>query len=157
MLYRQIYYTEYTLTIDHNLKFQVFPGNLLEPNYADPDDPDKLVARSEVERRKEYFDLLPFGARHSYLQLTKDCLHNSPLRRPTAEQLVATLEGMTADIEGPYGAVARADAVRQVVMMKTFVKKDTEMREKVNELEAKNKEIQTLQQQVVCLQKLNSV
>ena len=135
----------------------MFPGNLLEPNYADPNDPDKLVARSEVERRKEYFDLLPFGTRHPYVQLTKDCLHNSPSRRPTAEQLVATLEGMRADIEGPYGAVARADAVRQVVMMKTFMKKDTEMREKVNELEAKNEEIQTLQQEVVCLQKLNSV
>ena len=52
---------------------------------------------------------------------------------------MATLEGMRADIEGPCGAVARADAVRQVVMMKTFTKKDIEMREKVNELAAKTK------------------
>ena len=135
----------------------MFPGNLLEPNYPCPDDPNELVARSEVERRKAYFDLLPFGTRHAYVQLTKDCLHNSPSRRPTAEQLLATLEGMRADIEGPCGAVARADAVRQVVMMKAFAKKDTEMREKMNELAAKNEEIQDLQQQKVCLQRFNSV
>ena len=95
--------------------------------------------------------MLPFGQQHPYVQLTKDCLHNAPSRRPTAEQLVATLEGMRADVEGPNGAVARADAVRQVVMMKAFMKKDVEMREKVNELAAKDQEIQTLQQQVVCL------
>ena len=129
----------------------MFPGNLLEPNYADPNDPDKLVARSEVERRQIYFDMLPFGMQHPYVQLTKDCLHNCPSRRPTTEQLVATLEGIRADTEGPYEAVARADAVRQVVMMKAFVKKEAEMRVKENELAVKDQEIQTLHQQVVCL------
>ena len=109
------------------------------------------MARSEVERRQNYFDMLSFGMQHPYVQLTKDCLHNCPSRRPTAEQLVATLEGMRSDIEGPYGPVARADAVRQVVMMKAFIKKEAEMREKVNELAVKDREIQTLQQQVVCL------
>ena len=123
---------------------------MLEPNHADPNDPDKLVARSEVERRQNYFDMMPFRMHHPYIQLTKDCLHNSPTRRPTAEQLVATLEGMRADIEGPCGAVARADAVRQVVMTKAFKKRETEMREKVNELAIKDQEIQTLRQQVVC-------
>jgi hypothetical protein len=97
---------------------QTFPGQLLEPNYTDPENPDRLVGRSEVERREQYFQLLDRrivnGQRHPCVQLAKDCLHNSPLRRPTAEQLVATLEGMRADIEGLCGAVARADAVRQV-------------------------------------------
>ena len=108
------------------------------------------MARSEVERRQNYLDMLPFGLRHPYIQLIKDCLHNTPSRRPTAEQLIATLEGIRGDIEGLSGAIARADAVRQVVMMKAFAKKDAEMREKVNELTAKDREIQTLQQQVVC-------
>ena len=97
---------------------QTFPGQLLEPNYTDPENPDRLVGRSEVERREQYFQLLDRriidGQRHPCVQLMKDCLHNSPSRRPTAEQLVATLEGMRADIEGLCGAVARADAVRQV-------------------------------------------
>ena len=86
------------------------------------------------------------------MQLTKDCLHNSPLRRPTAEQLLATLEGMSADIDGPCGAVARADAVRQVVMMKAFIGAQSAMREQTNELAAKNEEIQQLHVQIqVCI------
>ena len=97
---------------------QTFPGQLLESNYTDPENPDRLVGRSEVERPEQHFQLLDRhiidGQYHPCVQLAKDCLHNSPSRRPTAEQLVATLEGMRADIEGSCGAVVRADAVRQV-------------------------------------------
>ena len=91
------------------------------------------------------------GRQHPCVQMTKQCLHNSPSRRPTAEQLVATLEGMKADIEGPYGAVARADAVRQVVMMKTLREKEVETREKTNEVIAKEQVIQQLRHQLVSL------
>ena len=69
------------------------------------------------------------GGQHPCILMTKQCLHNSPSRRPTTEQLVATLEGMRADIEGPCGDVARADVMRQVVMMKAFREKDVEVRE----------------------------
>ena len=55
---------------------------------------------------------------------------------------------MRADIDGPYGAVARADAVRQVVMMKALREKDTEVREKVSQLTTKEKENHHLQQQL---------
>ena len=134
---------------------QVFPGGLLEPNYADPDNSDLLVARSEVERRGEYFEQLDRrileGQQHPCVQLTKDCLYNTPSRRPTAEQLVTTLTEMRAGIEGPYGAVAKADAVRQVVMMKTLRGRDAEVREKTNELTAKEEEIQRLRHQLVCV------
>ena len=91
------------------------------------------------------------GRQHPCVQMTKQCLHNSPSRRPTAEQLVATLEGMKVDIEGPYGAVARADAVRQVVMMKTLREKEVETREKTNEVIAKEQVIQQLRHQLVSL------
>ena len=37
---------------------QIFPGDLLEPNYANPNNSDELVAHSEVERRGEYFEQL---------------------------------------------------------------------------------------------------
>ena len=55
---------------------------------------------------------------------------------------------MKADIEGPCGAIARADAVRQVVMMREMRARDAEVRRKVDELTAKNEEIQHLQQQL---------
>ena len=96
------------------------------------------------------------GGHHPYVVIIKQCLHNSSSRRPTAEQLVATLEGMRADIEGPYGAVARADAVRQVVMMKTLRESEAETREKTNEISVKEEVIQQLRQQLVSL-KLNLI
>ena len=103
-----------------------------------------------MERRERYFEQLE-REQHCCTQLIKDCLHNIPLRRPTAEQLVAALEGLRADIEGPCGAVARADAVRQVVMMKTFLGAQSAVREQTNELAAKNDEIQQLHVQIqVC-------
>ena len=138
---------------------QIFPGNLLEPTYPDPTNSDQLVPRSEVERRREYFEQVEgtmLGGHHPCVVMTKQCLHNSPSRRPTAEQLVATLKGMRADIEGPYGAVARADAVRQVVMMKTLRESEAETREKTNEISVKEEVIQQLRQQLVSL-KLNLI
>ena len=126
---------------------QVFPGDLLEPTYANPNNPEQLIARSEVERRGRFLDKLE-REQHCCIQLIKDCLHNTPSRRPTAEQLVATLEGLRADIKGPCGAVARADAVRQVVMMKAFIGTQSAMREQTNELAAKDEVIRQLHHQI---------
>ena len=88
------------------------------------------------------------------MQMTKQCLHNSPSRRSTAEQLVATLGGMRADIEGPCGAVARADAVRQVVMMKLLRERDGEVRDlvKSSQQTTRDAEILLLQHQLETLQ-----
>ena len=136
----------------------MFPGDLLEHNYPDPENPDRLTGRTEVERRGEYFEQLEqsaFRQHQSMIQLTKDCLHNTPSRRPTAEQLVVALEGMKADIEGPYGEFSKLDAVRQVAIMKALRGKEEdvrektdELREKTDELTEKNGEIQQLQQQL---------
>ena len=104
--------------------FQIFPGNLLEPTYPDPEDPDKFLGRSEVRRREQYFeqleDLLPGGIRQALVQLIKNSLHNTPSRRPTAEQLVTSLEEMKGGVKGPYGELATVDAVRHVRTMKTL-------------------------------------
>ena len=64
----------------------------------------------------------------------KDCLHNVPSRRPTAEQLVTSLKEMKGEVEGAYGELATVDAVRQVRTMKT--------------LKAKRNEIERLQEQL---------
>ena len=55
------------------------------------------------------------------------------------------LQGVRAEIEGPCGAVARADAVRKAVMMKEILGKDSGVREKIRELAVKDEEIQRLQ------------
>ena len=127
---------------------QVFPGDLLQPNYTDPDNPDGLVGRSEVGRRKAYFDqledLLPGGVRHHLVQLIKDCLRNAPSQRPTAEQLLTVLNGMKGAVEGPSGELATMDAARQVKTALT-------MKKEKDQLIAKDQEIQQLQRQLeVC-------
>ena len=131
-----------------NSLIQVFPGDLLQPNYTDPDNPDRLVGRSEVGRRKAYFDqledILPGGGKHRLIQVIKDCLRNVPSQRPTADQLVTILEGMKGDIEGPCGELATVDAVRQVKTARTLKKEK-------DQLAAKDQEIQQLQQRLeVC-------
>ena len=126
----------------------MFPGDLLQPTYADPDNPDRLVGRSEVGRRQAYFDQLedllsaPGGVRRHLVQMMKDCLRNDPSQRPTAEQLVTVLEGMKGDVEGPCGELATMDAMRQVKTAKALKK------EKVDQLAVKDQEIQQLQQQL---------
>ena len=74
-----------------------------------------------MQRRGQFIERLdcqlpksdPNG-QHPFVELVKRCLKNDPSDRPTAEEVIISLEEMKADIEGPYGEVARADAVRQV-------------------------------------------
>ena len=63
------------------------------------------------------------------MQFIKDCLHTLPSKRPTAEKLVTLLKEMKAGIEGPYGELAKFDAIKQVATMKTLKRKDLEVRE----------------------------
>ena len=92
--------------------------------------------------------MLPDGREHPLVHLLRQCLKNNPSQRPTAEELVTSLVEMKADIEGPYGEVSKADAVRQVVMMRALRKRDTEVREKSDESAAKDVEIHQLQEEL---------
>ena len=65
----------------------------------------------------------------------KDCLHNVPSRRPTAEQLVTSLEGMKGEVEGAYGELATVDAVRQVMTVKALKAKGDVLAEKDLEIQ----------------------
>ena len=128
---------------------QEFPGDLLEHNYPDPNNPRQLLARSEVDRRGNYFECLERklqeSAGYPLVGVVKQCLENVPEERPTAEQLVTVLEGLKGDIEGPCGELTTVDALRQV---KTAMALKEKSRESVNELTAKEEEIQQLQQQL---------
>jgi hypothetical protein len=111
-----------------------------------------VIGRTEIERRRKYIDQLEkdLGG-EQFLPLTqmiKRCLQNSPSRRPTTEQLVADIQRVKSDVEGAYGELAKLDAVRQVVIMKTLRGREAEAREKANEVLAKEEEIHQLQQQL---------
>ena len=131
---------------------QVFPGKLLESTYPDPRNPDQILGRSEVERRREWIDQLEKelreGEQHPLTQMVKQCLQNEPARRPTTEQLLASLKGMREAIEGPYGNFSKLDAVRQVTMTRELVGRDIQMRRVTSELALRTGEVQQLRQQL---------
>ena len=109
--------------------FQVFPGTLLPCPYEDPQNPDHLLARSEVERRNEYIQLLhrQLLEQHPLVQLVHQCLRNTPARRPSAEELLQQLEVVRAQIEGgPYGQLVKVD-MEKLRMVRTLREKDTEI------------------------------
>ena len=118
---------------------QVFPGSLLPHNYADPLNPDYLVGRSEVARRRDYIQPLhgQLGEEHPLVQLVHQCLRNTPARRPSAEELLHQLEAVRAQIEGPYGQIVKVDMEKVLLL-----------REKAGELREKDTEIRHLQQQM---------
>ena len=90
------------------------------------------------------------------MQLVKRCLKNEPSDRPTANEVITALKEMKVDIEGPCGSVTRIDAVRQVVMMREILGKETEVRRKTDESAAKDDEIHQLQQELEHEQVLQS-
>ena len=75
---------------------QVFPCSLLPTTYYSKDLLSKdggkrqLLARTEVERRKKYFDML--GDRHPLTNLIKKCLDNDPEERPEAAAIKIQLK-----------------------------------------------------------------
>ena len=75
---------------------QVLPCNLLPANFCDDD--GELHARTEVERRQTYIDQLEqqLHRDHDLIKLIKQCLHNSPKMRPTADEIVRVLKKIVA-------------------------------------------------------------
>ena len=111
--------------------FQVFPANLRPHTYPDPRDPDRLLGRSEVERRGEYIQLLhqQLGDQHPLVQLVKQCLHNTPSRRPSTQELLQQLENMRVQIVDYYEHLTKLEAMRMLR------EKDAALREKDMEME----------------------
>ena len=75
------------------LLLHVFCGQWPFPRAAvvqDPSNPDKVIARTESERREEYFQEM--GSDHPLEDLAKQCLHNNQQRRPDATTLIRRIE-----------------------------------------------------------------
>ena len=109
--------------------FQVFPGTLLPCPYEDPQNPDHLLARSEVERRREFIQLLhkQLPEQHPLVQLVHQCLCNTPARRPSAEELLQQLEAVRAQIErGPYGQLVSVN-MEKLKMVRALREKEREI------------------------------
>lgn len=113
----------------------MFPGDLLESTYPDTNDPEIVIARTEVERRRAYFEQLekelPNGEHHLLIQMVRNCLQNAPSRRPSAKKIVTELHRVRVDTEDISGAtvyIPRGEAVKQVVKMKELLMGKAEVR-----------------------------
>jgi len=117
---------------------QEFPGSLLPSTYADPENPDHLLARSELERRRDYIQPLysQSGEQHPLVQLVHQCLRNNPARRPSAEELLQRLEAVRAQIRRSNGSYNFK--VLQLAMMSVV---ETEMGEKDHDIEHLQQEL----------------
>ena len=103
----------------------MFPKDRLPSTYPDPENPDRPVARSEVERRGAYFEQLQgqLGVGHPLEQLIRGCLHIAPSWRPSAEEALRQLEDMRALLQDPYEAMDKLELVR------TLQEKDREIQQ----------------------------
>ncbi len=114
---------------------QVFPRDLLPPNYPDPQDASRLLGRSEVERRRDYIAQLhqQLGQDHPLVRLIKRCLGNDPAHRPSAEEVLQRLEQV--EIEDPYQHLTKLEMIRLIEG------KEEEVARKVEEIREKEMEI----------------
>ena len=117
----------------------MFPGDLLPSTYPHPENPEEVVARSEVERRFDYIQLLhgQLGEQHPLVQLVHQCLHNAPARRPSAEELLQRVEAVRTQIEGPYGSQLMNVDVVKVGMVMLLKEKDAEIEHLQQQLEVR--------------------
>ena len=121
---------------------QIFPRDLLPPNYPDAQNPGHLLGRSEVERRRNYIAPLhqQLGERHPLVQLVKQCLDNNPANRPSAEETLQQLLGM--EINDPYQHLSKLETIT------LLGEKDEEIRRKEEQLRQKNEQISHLEAQL---------
>ncbi|XP_064389609.1 uncharacterized protein LOC135337594 isoform X6 [Halichondria panicea] len=134
---------------------QVFPGDLLVPTYSDPNNPDHLLARSEFERRGPYTALLERslagGREHPLFGLVRECLTNTPERRPTTADLLSSLEEVGREMDGGLfqldiarvktARTLRAKEKRIEVLQREVVEKDRILERKDEQLVQKDDQL----------------
>ena len=98
---------------------QEFPRELLPATFTD-DVSRKLCARSEIERRGRYVDILHtmLGKEHLLTQIIECCLNNVPDERPNAlqvlENLEETIKSSSDDVYHEYQHVSKLDLIKMV-------------------------------------------
>ena len=79
---------------------------MLLATQVDPDNPGRVIGRTEVERREVYMKKLENQLLESHpalVELVTNCLHNSPQTRPSSVQLLETLQPIWMKTEKVHG------------------------------------------------------
>ena len=102
-------------------------------SFPDPNNVDNVLARTEVGRRQVYIDQLETQlgrSQQALIDLVKQCLHNTPGRRPSSEELLGGVHAIREEVEGLYGG----KAARIFDVGKMMVAKEAKMKEKKREV-----------------------
>ena len=78
-------------------------------SYPDPNNVDNVLARTEVGRRQVCMEQLETQlgrSQQALIDLVKRCLHNTPRRRPSSEELLGGFHAIGEEVEGLYGGKA---------------------------------------------------
>ena len=114
---------------------QVFPKDLLPPNYQDPRS-KKLKARTEIERREQYISMLhaKFGKTHPLVALIKSCLAYEPKKRSTARQALERLGEMRAVVRDPYSGLNRLQLEKSLAEKEAEVEQIPQLRSQLEQV-----------------------
>ena len=95
---------------------QVFMENIKPATFHDPTT-RKLVARSEIERREEYMQLMyrDLGQQHPLVQMTLNCLEYLAKDRPTAVEVLAQLETCVNEVPQNWN-MSKLELIRHTVV-----------------------------------------
>ena len=93
---------------------QVFPVPIA-PTFTDPLS-KVVVARSEIERRREYINKLEIQlvGYDSFREFIMQCLANHPDGRPSANQVSNILDELRTQILDPYAHLTKLDMIRML-------------------------------------------
>ena len=108
---------------------QTFPKDLKPPNYRDTTT-RKLVARSEIERREHYIQLMKaaLGETHLLVNLTLDCLEYDPEDRPSAIDVLRRLKEVERSVPQNYTQT-------KLELIQKIARKDAQKEKEVGEKE----------------------
>ena len=85
-----------------------------------------------MERRGEYIELLEKQLdwlHPALVQLIKQCLHNTPERRPATDQVLSSLQRLKVEVDGLYGGNLVKLDVGRVLLAKDIKMKDKTINE----------------------------
>ncbi len=139
---------------------QVFPHDLLSPNYPDPQDASRLLGRSEVERRRDYMARLrqQLDQGHPLVRLIEQCLRNDPAHRPSAEEVLQCLEQL--ETEDPYQDLTKIEMIGRIEEKEEEIRakdevvrnKDVEIGQKEMAVRQKDQQIRNIQSRATVIQ-----
>ena len=95
---------------------------LLSATYSDPENPWGVKGRTEVERRREHFDIAKRNVKcaedNKLIELCQCCLLNDPKCRPNAEEILEKLTNIEKNLASNSTELWKMDKLELMTTLK---------------------------------------